>query len=262
MRRAPALIFSVVLVLLAALAGCSAGSQPVNLTVLGASSLKTALDQVKAQYEAAHTGTTLTISTGASSALKTQIDQGVAADLFLSADATNPQALADAGHTDGGPEPFASNVLAIIVPDGNPAGIASPADLARPGLRIVGAGDDVPITKYANQAVDKMAALPGYPSGFVEAYHANIVSREENVGAVTSKIDLGEGDAAIVYVTDAKTGGLQTIDIPPEVNVLASYNGVVLKKSANTAAARTLFDWIKGSAGQKILTDLGFLSAQ
>jgi len=243
-------------------AGCSAASQPVNLTVLGASSLDVALDQVKAQYEPTHPGTTLTISTGASSALKTQIDQGVAADLFLSADAANAQDLVDGGNTDGSAEPFASNALTIVVPDGNPAGISSPADLARTGLRIIGAGDDVPITRYATQAVGKMAALPGYPAGFADAYQANIVSQEDNVGAVTSKINLGEGDAAIVYVTDAKTAGLQTIDIPPEGNVVASYNGLVLKSSANTATAHTLFDWIKGSEGQMILGELGFKPPQ
>ena len=50
----------------------------------------------------------------------------------------------------------------------------------------------------------KLAAQPGYPAGFVAAYDANVVSKEDNVKAVVAKIELGEGDAAIVYVTDAK----------------------------------------------------------
>jgi molybdate transport system substrate-binding protein len=236
---------------------CSGGVQPITLTVFGAASLKSALDQIKAQYEASHAGTTLTISTDSSSALRTQIEQGAPADLFLSADSTNPLTLADAGKTDGAPEPFTSNSLTIIVPQGNPANVTSPADLARPGVKVVAAGDEVPITKYANQAVTNLAGLPGYPPGFAESYAANIVSKEQNVGAVTAKVSIGEGDAAIVYVTDAKTANLPVVDIPAEANVVASYNGAVIK-GANQTAAHTLLDWIQGTVGQKILADLGF----
>jgi molybdate transport system substrate-binding protein len=254
--------FTLVLVVLVASAACS-GAPATNLTVFGAASLKSALDQMRTTYDIDHaSGTTWTASTGSSTMLRMQIEQGAAADLFLSADAGNPQALADAGLTDGPAEPFASNVLTVVVPDGNPAGISSAADLARDGVRVVAAGPDVPITKYAEQAVANLAALPGYPLDFPAAYEANIVSREESVGGVTSKIDLGEGDAAIVYETDAKTADLQTIGIPPEANVVASYNGVVLNGSASKAAAHALFDWIKGTDGQKILTDLGFMPPQ
>jgi molybdate transport system substrate-binding protein len=254
--------FTLALVVLVASAGCS-GEHPTNLTVFGAASLKSALDQMRTTYDIDHASrTTWTVSSGSSTVLRMQIEQGAAADLFLSADATNPQALVDRGMTDGAAEPFASNMLTIVVPDGRPASITSPADLARDGVRVVAAGPDVPITKYAEQAVTNLAALPGYPADFAAAYAANIVSREENVGAVTSKIDLGEGDAAIVYVTDAKTADLQTIEIPPEANVVASYNGVVLNSSTNKPAAHALFDWIKGTDGQKILTDLGFMPPQ
>ena len=83
-------------------------------------------------------------------------------------------------------------------------GIKTPADLAKPGVKIIAAGDAVPITKYANQLVDNLAKSPGYPADFATAYNANIVSKEDNVKAVVAKLELGEGDAGIVYVTDAK----------------------------------------------------------
>ncbi len=65
--------------------------------MFGAASLKGVLDKAKTEYEAANPGTTLTISTDSSSALETQIEQGAPADVFLSADKTNPQKLADGG---------------------------------------------------------------------------------------------------------------------------------------------------------------------
>src|SRR4029079_7183457 len=176
---------------------------PVELDILGAASLKGALDKVKQAYEAANTGIILTISTDSSSALETKIEQGAPADVFLSADTTNPQKLVDGGFASGSIVVFAGNKLTIIVPKDNPAGIASPKDLARSGVEVIAAGDAVPITKYATQLVDKLAALPGYPATFAADYAANVVSKEENVQAVVGKIELGQGDAGIVYVTDA-----------------------------------------------------------
>jgi molybdate transport system substrate-binding protein len=232
----------------------------VDLTVYGAASLKGALDKAKIIYEAAHPGTTLTISTDSSSALEVKIEQGAPVDVFLSADTTNPKKLVDAGLADGVAVDFARNMVAVIVPTGNPAGIQAVADLARAGVKVIAASDAVPITKYATQLVANLAKEPGYPPDFVAAYAANIVSREDNVKAVIAKIELGEGDAAIVYVTDATASTrVATVHIPDAANVSATYAAVVVKASSNTIAARRLLDWLAGPDGQAILGSLGFL---
>ena len=216
---------------------------------------------VKSAYEAEVPGTTLTVATDSSATLRTQIEQGAPADLFLSADQKNPQALADGGLADGAPVDFASNVLTIIVPAANPAAIASPADLAKPGVKIVAAGDEVPITKYATQAVANLAALAGYPADFAAGYAANVVSKEENVKAVVAKIELGEGDAAIVYVTDAMSSdGVKAIQIPPAANVVATYAGVAVKASGHATEAQALLAWLAGPTGAAILSKFGFRS--
>ena len=79
----------------------------------------------------------------------------------------------------------------------------SPADLAEPGVRIVAAGPGVPITRYADEALAQLAATMPDPEAFADAVAANIVSREDNVRAALAKVELGEGDAAFVYRTDA-----------------------------------------------------------
>jgi molybdate transport system substrate-binding protein len=236
-----------------ALGGCTS-SDPLPLTVFGASSLTTALEQLANQYSVAH----LVVSTGSSATLRAQIEQGAPADVFLSADTSNPQALVDGGHADGETVAFATNKLTIVVPEGNPGGITSPADLAREDVTIIAAGEEVPITKYAEQAIDQLAALPGSPFEFAAAYEANIASREDNVGAVTSKIELGEGDAAIVYVTDAAAAELETVDIPPEANVVATYAGIVTSSSAVKTQAHAFLDWLRQPTAQRILGGLGF----
>jgi molybdate transport system substrate-binding protein len=231
-----------------------------DLTIFAAASLKNMLAEAETAYEAANPGTELTISTDSSAALETQIEEGAPADVFLSADTTNPQKLVDGGVASGEAIPFAGNKLTVIVPTDNPAGIQSPADLAKPGLRIIAAGDKVPITKYATQLVENLAAEADDPDGFAAAYVANVASKEDNGGAIVSKIELGEGDAGIVYVTDAAASHEVTpIEIPDAANVPATYAGVVVGESPNQDAAAAFLDWLAGPEGQEILSSFGFL---
>ena len=255
------------------LAACSSGATPVssaptatsapaNLTIYGASSLTAVLARMKTTYVAANPGTTLTISTDSSAALETKIEQGAPADVFLSADTANPQKLVDKGLASGSVTKFAGNLLTVIVPIGNPAGIETPADLARSGVKVIAAGDTVPITKYATQLVANLARQPGYPADFVAKYTANVVSRQDNVSAVVSQIALGEGDAGIVYATDARTSTqVTTVSIPAAANVPATYGGVVVKASTNVAAAQGFLTWLAGPNGQAVLSSFGFLPA-
>ena len=231
-----------------------------SLTIYGASSLKATLAKAQAAFMAAYPRVSITVSTDSSSTLETQIEQGAPADVFLSADTTNPGKLVTKGLAAADPVKFAGNLLTVIVPTANPAGITTPADLAKAGVKVIGAGATVPITKYATMLVANLAKETGYPSGFVAAYNANVVSQEDNVAAVVSKIELGEGDAAIVYVTDAKTSTrVTTITVPADANVLATYSGVVVKASRNAAAAQAFLTWFAGPDGQAILSSFGFL---
>jgi molybdate transport system substrate-binding protein len=240
-------------------APASPSGAAVELEIYGAASLKGALDATKPVYEASHPGVTLVMSTDASSALETKIEQGAPASVFLSADTTNPQKLVDKRLTTGPPVNFAKNILTVIVPIANPAKIKTPVDLAKPAVKIIAAGDAVPITKYANMLVANMAEEPGYPANYVNAYNANVVSKEDNVKAVVAKLELNVGDAAIVYVTDAKASTkVATVDVPPSANVVATYAGVVSKASPNTMAANDFLTWFAGPDGQAILSGFGF----
>lgn len=250
-----------------ALAACSTGAttapsaSSTDLTVYAAASLKGVIEAARAAYEAANDGTAVTVSTDSSAALATQIEQGAPVDVYLSADTVNPQKLVDGGYADGVAVAFAANTLAIVVPAANPAEIATPADLARPGVKIIAAGDQVPITKYAKKLVDNLAARADDPTGFASAYAANVVSREDNVKAVVAKVELGEGDAGIVYATDAAASTkVRTIDIRADANVAARYAGIVVKASARLDAAHAFLDWLRGPDGQAILAASGFRS--
>lgn len=247
----------------AALASCSSGPPPspapVELTVFAAASLRTAFTQLAPMFEAAHPGVRLVFSFDASSTLRTQIEQGAPADAFASADEKNPQALVGAGLAVGPPAAFTGNELAVIVAPGNPANVATPADLARSGVRIVAAGDDVPITTYANQLIANLALQPGYPPDYAARVAANVVSREDNVRSVLTKIELGEGDAGIVYSTDARASGkVGTLRIPG-ANVVTKYAAVPVRASKHLAEARVFVDFLSSPAAQTVFDEFGFI---
>ncbi len=235
------------------------GDRGGELTIYAAASLGPVLQSLRTSYVASHPGTTIAIATDSSAALEEQIEQGAGADLFLSADLVNPQKLSDRGFAAGPVGRFADNRLALVVPSSNPAGIRSPRDLARPGLRIVATARSVPIAVYTGQLLERLAKEPGYPADFVGRYDANVASREINVAAVLAKIELGEGDAGIVYATDAiRSRNVVQVAIPPDANVAASYGAIVLKASSHISEANAFLDWLTGPEGQRILATFGF----
>lgn len=270
------------LVLLAILAGCAfgsaassagpsspaspestgrSGSARSELTVFAAASLKDVFNAMAPVFERAHPTVALVFSFDASSSLRTQIEQGAPADAFASADTQNPETIAAAGLVDGRPVVFAGNRLVVIVPHGNPAGIDSSADLARPGVKIVAAVEAVPIASYAQRAIDLLGRQPGYPADYASAVAANIVSREDNVRAIVTKIELGEGDAGIVYATDAiATPTVGTVVIPDAANVEARYGAVALRSSKHPTEARDFISFLTGSEAQAVFARFGFLS--
>ncbi len=260
MRSLAIVLLSIVAFAFGACTSAATSAEPVELTVFAAASLKGALEKAEGAYEAANAGVTVTLSTDSSAALATQIEQGAPADVFLSADTRNPQELVDGGLAEGNAVVFATNLLTVIVPAGDPAGIATPAGLAKPGVKVIAAGDEVPITRYASELVANLAGEAGYPADFAAAYAANVTSKEDNVKAVVAKIELGEGDAGIVYVTDAAAATkVETIAVPDGANVPATYAGVVVKASSRIPAARAFLDWFAGPDGQAILSAFGFL---
>jgi molybdate transport system substrate-binding protein len=258
--KASALVVGAFLALLVGV-GCSGSPPPAQLTILAASSLSTSLPDLTTAWKQTHPQTNLVTSTGSSAALRTQIEQGAPADVFLSADTSNPQALVDESQGIGPVTNFATNSLVVIVPSANPKGITSPADLGKSGVCVIAAGTSVPITKYAEQVATNLAAQQGYGSDFAARYDTNVCSREDNVGAVVSKVSLGEGDAAIVYSTDAEAAtNVTTIQLPAAANVIATYGGVVVKSSTATSTATDFLTWLH-STGQTTLAAHGFGAA-
>jgi molybdate transport system substrate-binding protein len=225
--------------------GSSGAQSPGEIKVFAAASLTAAFNELGPKYTAAE-GTKVTFNFAGSQALATQIQQGAPADVFASADISNMDKVKDLVGT---PQNFASNLLQIVVEKGNPKGVKGLDGLANPDLKLVLAAPDVPAGKYARQAFEK-ANVTVKP-----------VSQEDNVKAVVNKVALGEADAGIVYVTDVTAGGdkVEGVDIPEELNVVATYPIATVKASKAPDKAQAFMDLVLSAEGQQVLKEYGFL---
>lgn len=271
MQLARAAVGSLLLVLVLALAvlasrpgpatpTSAAPTQRATLTVFAAASLTNAFKEIGQAFEAEH-AVPVTFSFGASTQLRTQLQQGAVADLFASADPIQMD-IARADGSIAGPDlTFATNRLVIITPKENPGQLQSAADIANPGIRLVTAAPEVPIGAYTRNMLDTMSQIAGFGADFKDRANANVVSREPNVRQVVAKIQLGEADAAVVYrsdVTPQSAPDLLTIPIPDELNTIATYPIALVANAPQPELGQAFVDLLLSPAGQAVLQKWGF----
>ena len=234
------------------------------LTVYAAASLTGAFGDLGRMLEQRHPGLTVRFNFAGSQQLASQLQEGAPADLFASADQRWMDYAREKGLVEGKAQIFARNRLVVIVPRKNPARISRLEDLARQGTKLVVAAEAVPAGKYSMEAIQKLAAAPGFPADYDRRVLANVVSQEENVKNVVAKVQLGEADAGLVYrsdVTAAVARQVRVFDIPDRFNVIASYPIAVLTSAKNAEVARQFVELVLSDEGQRILVQHGLVAA-
>ena len=233
-----------------------------EITVFAASSLTDAFKEIGDQFQAANPGSKVTLNFGASTQLRTQLEQGARADLFASANQQEMDRAKQSGVIGGADRVFVRNRLAVITPKDNPAGIVVLKDLAKPGLKFVTAAPEVPIGVYTQDMLDKLAKEPAYGADFKDRVNANIVSREPNVRQVVAKVNLGEADAAVVYSSDVTPdvrNTIGTLEVPDQFNTLASYPIAAVQDAPNLVGGTAFMGYVLGAEGQAALKKWGFI---
>lgn len=228
-------------------AGSSAAALSGQITVFAAASLTGSFTTLGQQFEAAHPGTKVIFSFGPSSGLATQIIAGAPADVFASASPKNMGQVITA-KTASTSTNFAKNQMEIAVPPANPAKITQLSDLAKPKVKVVLCAEAVPCGATA-RAVFTNAKLTVKP-----------VSNEVDVKSTLAKVQLGEADAGLVYVTDVLAAGTKVkgIEVPAAVNASTEYPIAALTASKNAALAQAFVDYVLSPAGATQLTTAGF----
>jgi molybdate transport system substrate-binding protein len=245
----PALTLLLLPVLLLPLAGCASGGDGQSgaqgeLTVLAASSLTDVYEQLATSFEEEN-NVDVTFSFGSSTDLAEQAADGAPGDVLSTADATSMKVAEDAGVTRE-VTGFATNVMVIVTPAGNPAGIKSLDDLE--GATWVRCADEVPCGRVALGVLEdnNITAEPA--------------SLEEDVRSTLDKVISGEADAGLVYASDAVAAGddVETIEIPGAEEQLTTYYTTTLEQSEDAEAAQQWTDLVTSEEGQAALTDAGF----
>lgn len=234
-----------------------------SLTVFAAASLTDGFEELATAFEAAYPGASITYNFAGSQQLAAQISEGAPVDVFASANRSQMDvAIKSTRVISGSQQTFVRNRLVVITSKDNPGGIATLQDLAKPGLRLILADSSVPVGQYSLDFLGKASALPEFTESYSPTVLANVVSFENNVRLVLTKVALGEGDAGIVYTTDAALddGNIQQIVIPDDLNTIASYPIAPIADSANPALAQAFIMFVLGPEGQRILVKYGFIS--
>lgn len=256
--RALAAIGAASALLLAGCGGSSGGTsapasqgaapQAQTLTVLAAASLTETFNALGKQFQTDHPGVTVKFNYAGSSDLAQQIVNGAPADVFAAASDATMKTVTDANLTAAKPVTFAKNVLQIATPPGNPKGIATFADLAKPGVKVVVCAPQVPCGAAA-QKIEKATNTTLKP-----------VSEEADVKSVLSKVQTGDADTGLVYVTDVNSAGnkVQGVNFPEASQASTNYPIAVLKNAPAADLADQFVTMVTGEPGQKALEQAGF----
>ena len=233
-----------------------------ELTVFAAASLTDAFHDIADVIMEQHPGVSITIETGGSQSLVTQLEEGARADVLATANTSTMDRAIESGLISGEPVVFTSNRLVIVTPPENPAAIEGIDDLANDGVRLVVANPEVPAGRYAAAAFCAYAGTNDSPEEFIEAVNGNIVSEETDVRFVLTKVQLGEADAGVVYASDARASelsgvGLNVIEFPAGVPTRAAYP-IAAVDGGQVEMANAFIAYVVSDEGQALLRRYGF----
>ena len=266
-RRTMALLTALLLATAAAaLPACA--EETTEIIVFAAASMTETLTEIKGMYEEANPGVTIIYNFDSSGTLKTQIQEGAECDVFISAGQKQMNQLditADASVNTEGLDfvlqgsriNLLENKVALVVPEGNPKGVASFDQLAeqlKAGAVFMAMGNsDVPVGQYTQKI------LAYYGLDEAELADAGTLTYGTNVKEVTTQVKEASVDCGVVYGTDAFSAGLEVIDTATaEMCGQVIYPAAVLKVSKHPEAAQAFLTWLTGEEASAVFESVGF----
>jgi len=209
-------------------------------------------------YEDVNPDVNIIFNFDSSGTLRTQIQEGADADIFISAAAREMDQLYDGGFILIGTRvDFLENQTVLVVPGGNPRGIESFSDMADALL----AGDvlmamgnmDVPAGRYAHEILTHFGLY------HAELAATGVISYGGNVREVALQVREGSVDMGIVYLTDAVEHGLRIADVAtPEMSGRVIYPAAVLSGSKYPAKANSFLYFLVEGTAMEVFVEWGF----
>ena len=227
--------------------GVSSPTLSGSVTVLAAASLTGSFTELGRRFEAAHPGTSVRFSFGASSTLAQQVLDGAPVDVFASASTTNMTQVTDAGDASD-PRVFATNEAEVAVAPGSASKVRSLSDLGAAGVKVALCQPQVPCGVLAQRVLAKVGVT------------VHPVTQGLDVKSTLRYVSSGEVDAAVVYVTDVREAGsaVTGVEIRASDNASTDYPIATVAGSANTALADAFESYVLSADGRAVLAQAGF----
>ena len=246
----------------------NAEAAEVTLNVFAAASMTETLTEIQEMYKEVAPNVTLVFNFDSSGTLKTQIQEGADCDVFISAAQKQMNQL----DKDADPEVntegldyvlegtrinLLENKVVLAVPDGNPKGIESFADLGTDKLSLLALGnEDVPVGQYSEEILTNLGMLD-------QLEQENKITYGSNVKEVTTQVSEAAADAGIIYATDAYSAGLPVVaQADDTMRKQVIYPAAVLNISENQDAAEAFLDYLKTDDCMKVFEEVGFTAVK
>ena len=246
----------------------NAEAAEVTLNVFAAASMTETLTEIQEMYKEVAPNVTLVFNFDSSGTLKTQIQEGADCDVFISAAQKQMNQL----DKDADPEVntegldyvlegtrinLLENKVVLAVPDGNPKGIESFADLGTDKLSLLALGnEDVPVGQYSEEILTNLGILD-------QLEQENKITYGSNVKEVTTQVSEAAADAGIIYATDAYSAGLPVVaQADDTMRKQVIYPAAVLNISENQDAAEAFLDYLKTDDCMKVFEEVGFTAVK
>lgn len=254
MKKLAAMILA--LLLAAGLTACGDKNGETELTVFAASSMQETLTEIGENYKKICPDVKLTFNFDSSGTLQTQIQEGAACDIFISAGQKQMDALEDGGLLlEGSRFDLLENKAALAVPEGNPAGINSYDDLKAAleagAILLSMGGADVPVGQYSQ----KILTYFGLDEASLAA--SGCITYGSNVKEVTTQVSEGTVDCGIIYATDAFSAGLAVVDTASEEMCGQVIYPAAALAEGHTGEAKAFLDYLRTEGGA-VLEGVGF----
>jgi len=232
-------------------------AQPVTLNVLAASSLSNVLKAINTAYTQANPNVTISLSTGASGTLQTQIENGAPSDVFLSAAIANMDNLQkDNLIINSTRKNIVDNTLVMVVPNDSTLGLTSFNDLTLSKVTKIAIGDpkSVPAGTYAQKAFDELGITAQIQSKFILG---------ANVTQVLTYVTGGNVDVGFVYSTDALSSNQVKVvaNAPADINAQIVYPEAVIQGSQDPDVARAYLNFLSSDQAKALFLQYGFTMA-
>ena len=268
MKKLLALVLALAMVLALCACGGDGAAEDVELTVFAAASMEETLTEIGDMYMAENEGVTVVFNFDSSGTLKTQIQEGAVCDVFISAGQTQMDQLditADASVNtegldfvlEGSRFDLLENKVALVVPEGNPAGIESFEDM-RDGLEsgtimLAMGNSDVPVGQYTQKIFDY------YGLDEAALAESGCITYGTNVKEVATQVAEATVDCGVIYATDAFSENLAVVDTATaEMCGQVIYPAAVLNISEHQEQAQDFLDFVVSDAGREVLESVGF----